>query len=299
MRNLFIVLSIIAALPGQGAHAQTVVEDNQNVATDSPEAWAMRYFAGTTLLTSFGETAKLAPWQWTVAIDAGSIPGLSDAQQQVGFGGSKQEDLNKSPVLGRLRIALALPEGWVAELGYTPPLEIDGARPRNVLAGAIGRRLYDADGITFSMRALGQVGKVEGDITCPSRLAGVTDPTQNPFGCRAASNDTFTTDYYGIDATLGYDTGAWSWYASTGIVRADLEVQVDAQVSYGNDRSRVTSTSNLPWFTIGARYVFDPRWSLAAEVLYVPLEVSRPPDFSTGKDSLTSARLQLRYTFDP
>ena len=146
----------------RAACGQTLIEDNQSVASDSPEGWAMRYFAGTTLMTSFGEGARLAPWQWSAALEGGHIPRLSDAQQRVGFGGFKNEDLNKSPVFGRLRLALGLPDGWVAELGYTPPLEIAGSQSRNVLALAIGRRLFESDALSLSMRALGQVGKVRG-----------------------------------------------------------------------------------------------------------------------------------------
>ena len=190
------------------AWAQTVVSSSQTVATDSPEAWAMRTFAGTTLMTSFGDVARVAPWRWSAAVDLGAIPHLSEAQQQVGFGGFKNEDLNKSPVFGRLRLALGLPQGWIAELGYTPPLEIDGSRPRNLFALAVGRRVLESDGFALSLRTLGQVGDVTGDITCPARLAGVADPVQNPYGCRAPSNDTFTTNYYGIDATAGWNAGS-------------------------------------------------------------------------------------------
>jgi hypothetical protein len=256
----------------------------------------MRYFAGTTLMTSFGETARLAPWRWNIAFDLGSIPHLSDAQQRVGFGGFKNEDLNKSPVFGRLRLALGLPGDWVAELGYTPPLEIGGSRARNVVALAVGRRLFDSDAFTLSIRALGQVGRVQGDITCPARVAGVTDPLQNPEGCRAPSQDTFTTNYYGIDATAGWEAGEWKWHAGAGIVRTQLSVQVDALVLASRDRSRLTSDGNLPWLTIGARRELGPRWSLAAELLYVPLDVRRPPDFSRSNDPLTSVRAQLRYS---
>jgi hypothetical protein len=278
------------------APAQTVIEDNRSLASDTPEAWAMRYFAGTTLMTSFGETARLAPWRWNIAFDLGSIPHLSDAQQRVGFGGFKNEDLNKSPVFGRLRLALGLPGDWVAELGYTPPLEIGGSRARNVVALAVGRRLFDSDAFTLSIRALGQVGRVQGDITCPARVAGVTDPLQNPEGCRAPSQDTFTTNYYGIDATAGWEAGEWKWHAGAGIVRTQLSVQVDALVLASRDRSRLTSDGNLPWLTIGARRELGPRWSLAAELLYVPLDVRRPPDFSRSNDPLTSVRAQLRYS---
>ena len=136
-------------LASQAAPAQTVIEDNRSLASDTPEAWAMRYFAGTTLMTSFGETARLGPWDWNIAFDLGSIPHLSDAQQRVGFGGFKNEDLNKSPVFGRLRLALGLPGAWVAELGYTPPLEIGGSRARNVVALAVGGRLFESDAFSL------------------------------------------------------------------------------------------------------------------------------------------------------
>src|SRR5258705_11027088 len=109
-------------LLGHAAAAQTVVATNKTVASDTPEGWAMRYFTGATLLTSFGETAKLAPWRWNVAADLGTIPHLSHAQQRGVFGSFPNGDLNKSPVFGRLRAAVGLPYDWVAEVAYTPPL---------------------------------------------------------------------------------------------------------------------------------------------------------------------------------
>ncbi len=298
MRSMIHRVLLSLALLGQATPAQAAADNSESVASDSPEAWAMRYFAGTSLMTSFGDTAKLAPWRWNVAADLGSIPRLDDAQQRVGFGGFKNEDLNKSPAFGRLRLAIGLPDDWVAELGYTPPLEINGARPRNVVAAAIGRRLLEHDATTLSVRALGQLGKVRGDITCPARLAGVTDPERNPYGCQAPSQDTFTTDYYGADATLGWNAGDWQAYGSAGIARTRLSVQVDAQVFARSDRSRLTSNDRLAWFTAGVRHDFGARWSVGAEFMYVPLNVRRPPDFALDRDPLRSVRLQLRYSAD-
>jgi hypothetical protein len=286
------------ALASAMAHAQATVESRQDLAADTPEAWAMRYLAGTTLMTSFGETAKLAPWRWNAALDLGSIPRLGDAQQRVGFGGSKEEDLNKSPAFGRLRLALGMPGDWVAELGYTPPLEINGSRARDVVALAAGKRVVERDDFTLSVRALAQAGRVQGDITCPARFAGSTDPAQNPVGCRSPSQDTFTANYYGADATLGWAAGPWSWHAGAGIARTRLSVQVDAELATIHDRSHLASSGNLPWFTIGARHEFSPRWSLAAELLYVPLDVRRPPGFARASDPLESLRVQLRYSPD-
>jgi hypothetical protein len=285
-------------LLAEAASGQTLVRDDRNVASDSPEGWAMRYFAGTTLMTSFGETESLAPWRWSGAVELGAIPHLSEAQQHVGFGGSKREDLNKSPVFGRLRIAFGLPGDWVGEFGYTPPLQLAGSRARNVFAAAIGRRLIERDALTLSMRALGQLGKVDGDITCPGRATGHFDPVTNPFDCRAPSRDAFTADYYGIDATLGWGTGDLKLYGSAGIVRARLDVQVDAFVASTHDRSRITSNGNLRWLTFGARYGFDPRSSFTVEMLYVPLDVRRPPEAPGISDPLWSVRGQFRHAFD-
>lgn len=289
------LLAWLLALP---AHAQTVVASHQDLASGTPEAWAMRYLAGTTLMTSFGQPIALSPWRTAIAAELGRIPALSESQRQVGFGGSKTEDLNKSPVFGRLRVAMGLPSGWLAELGYTPPVRIHGSRPRALVAMAVGRRVVERDAFTLSIRALGQSGKVEGDITCPARLAGVTDLVANPYGCRAPSKDVFAADYQGADATLAWAAGGWGWHASAGIARTRLSVQVDARVFDVNDRSSLASRGNLRWFTVGARRDLGARWSLAAEILYVPLEVRRPPGFDSRNDSLASVRVLLRYVPD-
>ena len=258
----------------------------------------MRYFASTTLMTSFGATPQLAPWRWSAAGELGSIPHLSDEQQHVGFGGSKREDFNKSPVFGRLRVALGLPGDWVAEVGFTPPLQLAGSQARTVFAGAIGRRLVDAEALSLSVRALGQLGKVDGDITCPRRITGGFDSANNPLGCVVPSQDTFTADYFGVDATAACTEGPWQLYASSGIVRTRLDVQVDAFVGLTHDRSKITLNSSLPWLTFGARYAFDRRWSAGVEMLYVPLDARRPPDAPSVSDPLWSVRAQLRYAFD-
>ncbi|NJD87912.1 MAG: hypothetical protein FIB05_07850 [Betaproteobacteria bacterium] len=290
----WLLLPFLVSLP---AAAQLAIETTESVAKNSPEGWAMRYFAGTTLMTSFGATSPLAPWRGAIAGELGGIPRLSEEQQRVGFGGFKQEDLDKSPVFGRLRGTLGLPGGWVAELGYTPQVEIDGTKARDLVAIALGKRLVQEGALSLSMRALGQVGKVQGDITCPARIAGVADPVVNPVGCQAPSRDAFSTNHYGIDATIAWDAGDWKWHAGAGVARTRLAVQVDAPLESVRDRTKLTSDGSLPWFTLGVRRAIDADWSVAFEILHVPLEVRRPPDFTSERDSLTSWRAQLRREF--
>jgi hypothetical protein len=295
----FLPLLLAALLVcASGARAQTVVHNDAHLASDRPEAWAMNYVAASTFMTSFGATPALAPWSWSVALDLGDIPRLSGAQQRVGLDGIKQEDLNKSPVFGRIRLILGLPGDFVAELAYTPPLSIDGAQPLDLFAFSIGRRIFEGDSFTLSAQAFGQHGRVHGDITCPARLAGVADLQQNPFGCQAPSNDYIMLNYYGLEATSEWTAESWHAHASVGAARTELAVQVDALTFDVRDRSRLVARGILPFGTIGASRDLDARWNLGAEVLYVPLRVQREPSAPSVYSPLTSLRLQLVYRFD-
>ena len=118
------------------AAAQQVVADDELLESERPEAWAMHYMTASTLMTSFGPVPALRPGGWQVAAELGEIPHLDHRQTVVGFNGTKPEDLNKSPVIGRVRGWIGLPAGFVAELAWTPPVEIDGAKA----ARSVGRR---------------------------------------------------------------------------------------------------------------------------------------------------------------
>ena len=295
-----LLLLLLAALPiwSTGVTAQPVVRNDESLASDRPEAWAMKYVTASTLMTAFGETQAPAAGQWGFALDLGYVPRLTDGQQRVGLNGTKSEDLNRSPVFGRLRLMLVLPGEFVAELGYTPPLTIRGVQSLGLAAIAIGHRIFEHDPFTMSVQAFGQHGRVQGDITCPTRLAGVADRRQNPFGCEAPSNDHMMLNYYGLELTVGWTAESWRAYSSVGAARTDLAVQVDA-VTFGvRDRSRLTSRSVLPFATIGASRDLDAHWSLGVEVLHVPLYVQREPGSTRESDPLTSLRLQLRCRFE-
>jgi hypothetical protein len=287
-----------AAWIGADVRAQTVNRGYERLDPDRPEAWAMNYFTATSFMTGFGRTPALGPGQWAAAVELGHIPSLSNEQQRVGFSGSKSEDLNKSPLIGRLRALLGLPGGWIAELGYTPPVEIDGARPHALVAAAIGRLLFERGDFSLSARLFGQHGSVSGDITCPAELAGVEDGTINPYGCRAPSDDRLRLNYYGLELTPALRRGAWQWHASLAAVRVETEVQVDALTHGVHDLSRLAAKDVLPAIAVGTSRELGKHWRWGAEVLYVPLQVQRDAAGSTENDPLTSVRLSLGYEAD-
>lgn len=290
-----VLLLIVALLAASGARAQTVVRANERLDDDRPEAWAMNYFTASSLMTGFGAVPELAPGAWALASELGHIPRLDEEQQRVGFAGFKDEDLNKSPVFGRVRGMVGLPGGWVAELGYTPPVEIDGTRARDLVAAAIGRRLLARGSVSLSARLFGQHGAVRGDVTCPSELAGVEDFTVNPFGCRAPSEDTLRLDHYGIELTAALECGDWSLHLGAAVVRTETQVQVDAYTYDVRDRSRLTARDVLPAVAAGAARRIAPRWRWGVELLYVPLQVRREAGAPADNDPLASLRVFLRY----
>lgn len=287
----------LLALAGT-ARAQTApleVHDNERLAGDRPEAWAMHYMDSATLMTSFGAAPALDSGQWNVAIDLGHIPSLGVAQRRVGFNGTKSEDLNKTPVFGRLRLALGLPGNWLAEVGVTPPLEIDGARPRHLVAAALGRRVYIRSDFSASARVFGQNGSVEGDFTCPRQVAGPPDALRNPYGCHAPSRDRVRLDHYGIDLTVDWQRADWNWHATAGAVRHETQVQVDALTFGVHDLTRLVARDTTPYFSTGLRRRLGPHWSAAVELLHAPLPVRRSEGAARESDPLTSLRLQVRY----
>lgn len=292
-----IFAAALTLLTGPAA-AVPVVHNDAALAPDRPEAWAMTYVTASTFFTSFGATPALGAGRIEVAAELGAVPRLSASEQRVGFDGAKDEDLNRSPVFGRLRGMVGIGGGWVAELAWTPPLEIDRAKPHDLFAAAIGRRFYDDNGTTLSLRAFGQHGFAEGDITCPARLAGITDPARNPYGCRAASDDRIALDYYGAGAILGWSVGSWAWHVDVAAVRTDLAVEVDALTFGVRDRSHLTSRAVVPWIAAGASHALDAHWSVGLEALYVPLEVRREPGAPRSDDPFATLRVQVSYRFD-
>jgi hypothetical protein len=97
------LLIVCALCIGVSARAQPVTGAVERLSPDRPEAWAMNYFTASSFMTGFGATPALRPGRQTAAVELGHIPHLDAEQRQVGFSGFKEEDLNKSPVIGRLR----------------------------------------------------------------------------------------------------------------------------------------------------------------------------------------------------
>jgi hypothetical protein len=277
------------------AHAQPVVRADEVLDADRPEAWAMQYLAAAALPAGYGAAPPLAPGRWELAAEFAHIPALDTDQRRVGFDGTKVENLNTAPLVGRVRAGVGLPGRFRLEAGWTPPLAIDGARPHALFSLALARPLVARVSWSLHARAFAQHGSVTGDFTCPRELAGVADPQRNPYGCEAASHDRFRLRQRGLEAQLAWTRGRWTAHAALGAMRNDASVQVDALTAGVRDRSRLDVDATRPFVALGAERAIGAHWRASLHWLRVPLDVRRGTDAPRERDDYGAVRVALAW----
>jgi hypothetical protein len=290
---------ILCLLPWGGpAPAQDVIKETERLNSDRPEAWAMNYFTSITLLAGlsvprsreFGSIEGGAELDW--------IPELSPEQRRVGFNGTKEEDLNKAPIFARPRVTLGLPGRFALTLSYLPPIRIFGLKP-NLFAFALERPLYEREDWTFGLRLYGQIGDVEGAITCPGSVAKFPPGSpENPYGCEGKSADKSTQSYAGLEFSGAYrieKLGGLTPYLAVAGNFLDTEVRVHAQTFGVLDRRHLESQTWTFSFSAGVAYPLADKLTLSVGMFYSPLWVIRPPATSSENDGLVNVRALLTY----
>lgn len=298
------VLTVLAAvaivvLPaGREATAQTVIEGTETIDFDRPEAWAQKYFTSVAMLTGFGVPPYVDRWAVELGLELSWVPTLSEKQRKVGFNGTKEEDLNKTDVFGRIQATVGLPWRVSATVAYTPPIEINGATP-NLVGVAFGRPVFDAGVARFGVRLHGQTGTIEGDFTCSAdEAAAGDDPVRNPYGCEQPSDDEFDSSYAGLEIGVAFPVheGRIEPFLTGSANYLDTEFRVNATYSGIVDRTAL-ETSGWTWYvTGGSDFEVAKRWDLALELFYSPLDVLRPGYLSPETDGLFNARFLVRWT---
>jgi hypothetical protein len=293
-------VGIVIVLVMSGAAAPGWAQDGgEHIDFDRPEAWAMQYFAAVSTFTGLGPPVRREPWSVDLGLDLGWIPSLSEAERTVGYNGTKVEDLNRLPVFGRPRVTVGLPGGFSADLGWVPPIEINGVTS-NLFAAAVERPVLEHERWTLGLRAYGQLGDVTGDFTCPEDVASQAPGSPgNPYGCNEPSSDTSTLNNVGLALTGGAKIGGGGLvHLSGGATYNDLAFQVDA-VTYGYpDHTRLLADGWTGWVAAGLGWPLGARTWVAGEAFYSPLWVVRPPDTSRQNDGLFNLRVLLRFHLD-
>jgi hypothetical protein len=280
------------------AAAQPVLEVHEKLDFDRPEAWAMKYFSAVSLLSGMGVPERLAPGAVEVALEGGWVPSLSAEERTVGFYGTKEEDINKTPVFGRGRVTVGLPTAFSLTLSWVPPLEVGGVKP-NLLAAALGRPLFSGERVRLGLRLFAQRGTIEGDITCSRKDAAAgDDPIGNPFGCEAPSRDELHADYSGLELGAAFRAGRSGKvepYAAVAASFLDPRFQVDAFYSGFHDRTLQTTSGTVYSLAAGVAWAASAKTHLTAEAFYSPLDLVRRPGGRKESQDLLNLRLMIAY----
>jgi hypothetical protein len=293
VRWVWVGLAIVWIAAAGTASAQ-VIDIVEELDWDRPEAWAMKYFNSVSLLTGLGPPHARDPWSFEIGLELDTIPHLDEDQRRIGFGGAKVEDLNRLPVFFRPRLTIGLPAKWSLDLSWVPPVELEGVKS-NLFAVGLERPVYATGPWTLGVRLYGQLGTVEGDLTCSEEDA--SSPPGSPgniWGCEAPSEDELTLNYLGAAFTGGYRYRKTDFHWGLAANYMDMEFQVDALTFGFHDRSLLL-TDGWTWsLNGGASWRLGGRLSVAVELFYSPLSVVRPPSTSSENDPLLNLRTMLR-----
>jgi opacity protein-like surface antigen len=286
------------ALACATAGAQSVTTGTETLAFDRSESWGMKYYASLSLLTSVGAPASLGKGQVLLGVEGASVPQLSDEQRRIGFDGTKLEDVNRTRVFGRLRGSVGLGAGLALDIAYVPPIELGGAKP-NLFAAGLGRPFELSRVLRLGLRAHGQIGTIQADITCGAdEAAAGNDPDKNPYQCVEPSKDETRQKTLGGELTLGYDSGGpVKPYVGVLVTYMDLEFQVNALYAGGtiDDHMLQTTSGTTVAATGGLTYAPSPKWRISAEAFYSWLSIARPPATSSSNEGFWNARIFASY----
>jgi hypothetical protein len=271
-------MALILAVPSL-ARAQATLNATEHVAFDRPESWALAYFASATLVTGLEPPHARPAGSLALGIEVNWLPAVSDAQRFVGFDGTKQEDLNKTPVVLRPRLTIGLPGQWSIIVAVVPPIPVFGVSPR-LLAVAVERPVVTTSQISIGARGYGQIGSVTGAYTCPPGVLSFEPGTPgNLYGCQAESSDRATLGYAGAEGSVAYRSDALkglSPHAAIAVTYMDLGFQVNAQTFGFLDQTHLL-THGTTWSTsAGVSSRLSSKFDVSVDVFYTPLSVQRP-----------------------
>jgi hypothetical protein len=285
-----------------GTNGATTFGKNYHIGFERPEAWGLKYFASSSLLS--GLPAPPPPLEGyrfgsiTVGLELGWVPQLDAGQQNIGFNGRVPEDLNKAPILARPVVRIGLPGKFSLVAAAPPPFELFGVHA-HLLAFGLERPLIQREHWSLGWRGYGQVGSVKGAFTCPNSVLGFEPGTPgNPARCLAESADVALLRYAGSEFQLSYRVPGHPKiipHVAAGGNFIDGAFETHAQVVNGLDETRLWTRGGTFSGTAGVTYLVTRRIAFTTDVFYSPLWVQRTPTASRNNDGLFNVRALLSY----
>ena len=273
---------------------------SEEVALDSPEGWGMSYMSAASLNLSDSFPTSMAFGEIVLTGELSNIPKLNREQQKIGFGGLKYEELNKSPVFGRGKLKIGFYWDSVLEVSYTPPLELKGAKPKNLWGIALSKQVINNDKLNLGLRYYNLSGKAVADVTCSQKTVNQPLYTAgNPSGCISTSKDKIDLGHQGFEIILASKNSVlnFSPWVSFATTKIDSSVRIDAQLELSREIAYVSTEGTLSTLNFGLNYPLSDKWVLNLGTSYTPLDANRPTP-AGGDDDFWNIKLGLSWNFN-
>ena len=298
-------VALFAAANGaaQSSGGTTVFNSTYHIGFDRPEAWGLKYFASTSLLS--GLQPPESPEQYrvgsvSVGFELGWVPALDASQSRIGFDGTAPEDLNTTPIFARPVIRISLPKKFAFVAAAPPPFRLFGITP-HLFEFGLERPLFVRDRWTLSWRGYGQVGSVKGAFTCPRSVLQFTPGSpSNPTACVGESADVATLRYAGSEFQFAARIPSMPKlvpHVAVGGNFIDGVFQVHAPVLAGLDETRLWTHGGTFSASAGISYLVSKRATFTIDAFYTPLAVQRNATAPVTNDGLFNVRALLSYSF--
>jgi hypothetical protein len=288
---------------GGGAAGTNNLNNTYHVGFDRPEAWGLKYFASTSLLSGLQPPESPEGYRIgsvTVGFELGWLPTLDAGQMRIGFNGTAPEDLNKAPIFARPVVRVGLPRKFLVVAAAPPPFRVFGITPR-LFAFGLERPILEREPWRLSWRGYGQVGSAKAAFTCPrSVLAFAPGSSGNPRACVGESADVASLRYAGSEFQFAYRIPSMPKlvpHVAAGGNFIDGVFQVHAPLENGLDRTRLWTHGGTFSGTAGVSYLVTERAAFTVDAFYTPLWVQRSPTAPRTNDGLFNVRALLSYTF--
>ncbi|MGA1204555.1 MAG: hypothetical protein ACO3ZW_01910 [Opitutales bacterium] len=281
------------------ASAVSAQARQQVVDFDSPEGWAMKYFSSVGMMQGNGPPPGLEKGQWVIGLEISNIPHLSKEERTVGFDGTKEEDLNKSPLLARPLLHYGITRRLSATMSYLPPVEVFTGLKTHLAGFSLNYDLVRGERMSWTIRTIGQWSRAEGDFTAHREIVGNPDPQVNPFEAIAPSEDVYQSWNATVDSTLFWrpspKQNTWL-FLNASYTYGDFSFDVDVPQANNKRHQQNLLTDGYLWvFSGGVDFRLGERLSMRMSVVYAPLDVRRPNDYDVENDSLENFRLIFHY----
>lgn len=291
-RLLFLLIISFIFSPKIQANSSIIT---QNVDFNSPEGWGMAYMTAASLNLADSFPERLSFGEFEISAEINSIPELNSEQQKIGFGGLKYEDLNKSPVFGKGKIKMGFYYDSILEFSYTPSLEINGAKPKDLYGFSLSKELIKNANFNFGLRVFNLSGHAVADVTCSKQV--VSEPLYtpgNPSGCISISKDKIDLGHKGLEMIImpnNTNPKIKPW-VSLAFSKLDPSVRIDAQLELTREIALVKTNGSIKTLNFGLNYALSDKWVLFLGTSYTPLDVTRPGP-AGGDDNFWNFRVGL------